>query len=476
MSGHEFEDLLKPLPDDVRARVLKRYNDAPCSKNRSESAKRDGLVAIIEKEKAGGTKESPPVPGWPVLDDKARQGLAGEFVELTSPNTEADNVALLIQFLIFFGNVVGRGAHFVAEADRHYTNQYAVLVGDTAKGRKGSSYGHVLARFGALDVDWSRDRIVNGLSSGEGLIYAVRDGTSDTDPGVSDKRLLVMEPEFASVLRHISRQGNTLSSVVRTAWDGHTLNTMTKNSPAKATEAHVSIIGHVTGDELRRYLDQTEQANGFANRFLWICSRRSKLLPEGGKEPANYSSFQKLLAAAVQGARRMGHREIKRDGEARKLWIEKYRSLSEGLPGLLGGVTSRAEAHVMRLALLYALLETEDHIGRRHLEAGLAVWQYALDSARYVFGEASGDPDADRLLAALKAAPNGLTLTAIDGLFGKHMSAARRRGLLAGLLGRGLAHCEKETTDGRDTERWFAGPSSANPHNPQSPRAEEVAS
>ena len=91
-----------------------------------------------------------------------------------------------------------------------------------------------------------------------------------------------MESEFASVLRVAGRDGNTLSAILRDAWDRGRLQTMTKNNAAKATGAHVSLIGHVTADELRRELSSTEAGNGFANRFLWVCARRSKELPEGG--------------------------------------------------------------------------------------------------------------------------------------------------------------------------------------------------
>jgi hypothetical protein len=97
------------------------------------------------------------------------------------------------------------------------------------------------------------------------------------DQGEPDKRLLVTEPEFASALRVMGRDGNTLSAIIREAWDTGDLNILNKNSPVKATDARVSIIGHVTHEELRRYLDRTELANGFANRFLWICVKRSKL-------------------------------------------------------------------------------------------------------------------------------------------------------------------------------------------------------
>ncbi|MCI0825302.1 MAG: hypothetical protein J4N90_11165, partial [Chloroflexi bacterium] len=94
------------------------------------------------------------------------------------------------------------------------------------------------------------------MSSGEGLIWAVRDPIEKTDPvkekgrhtgayettiidqGVTDKRLLVYEPEFASVLRVMSRDSNTLSTQIRQAWDSGTLRTMTKNNPAVATGAH----------------------------------------------------------------------------------------------------------------------------------------------------------------------------------------------------------------------------------------------
>jgi hypothetical protein len=102
------------------------------------------------------------------------------------------------------------------------------------------------------------------------------------DPGVSDKRLLVMESEFAKILIVAGREGNTLSQIIRQAFDGEDLQSLNKNSPGRASGAHISIIGHITDEELVRNLYSTEAANGFANRFLWVCVTRSKLLPRGG--------------------------------------------------------------------------------------------------------------------------------------------------------------------------------------------------
>jgi hypothetical protein len=414
------------------------------------------------------------MPSWPApLSDAALHGLAGDFVRLVSPHTEADPVALLVQLLIGFGNVIGRSAHFGVEADHHYTNEFAVLVGESSKARKGTSAGHVRKVLRAVDQAWTDVRQQSGLSSGEGLIWTVRDrimarsairqkgrvtGYEDVeeDPGVSDKRLLVYEPEFASTLRVMERDGSTLSPTIRQAWDSGNLRILTKKSPAVATGAHISMICHVTRDELRRYLGRTEAGNGFANRFLWLCVRRSKVLSRGGRlNEADLEPLLDRLRQAVEWAR--SREELKCNEEAWALWDEVYESLSEGKPGLLGAVTSRAEAHVMRLGLLYALLDGASQIGHRHLEAALSLWRYSEDSAVYIFGDAIGDPIADALLAALRAHPQGLTDTEISTVvFGRNRPAneiARAKNVLSA---RGLIYCDQEETAGRTAQRWFA--------------------
>jgi hypothetical protein len=77
----------------------------------------------------------------------------------------------------------------------------------------------------------------------------------------------------------MTREGNILSITLRQAWDGDTLSPMTKHSPIKATGAHVSVIGHITREELLRHLTETEQCNGHANRFLWFLVERSQSIP-----------------------------------------------------------------------------------------------------------------------------------------------------------------------------------------------------
>lgn len=400
-------------------------------------------------------------------------GLAGEFVATIAPHSEADPVALLTQFLVGFGNMVGRGPHFVAEADRHGVNLFLGLVGATSKGRKGSAWGHVLRLLRASDGDWAGRRVQSGLSSGEGVIWGVRDaieapdaaegqragrghGARGPDPGVADKRLLVVEAEFASTLKVMGRSGSTLSPLLRQAWDTGDLRILNKNSPAVATGAHISVVGHITRDELRRELNETELANGFANRFLWACVQRSKALPEGGDvSKVDFGPILRALAEVVEFAQGVGR--IDRDDAARALWAQVYPALSEGRPGLLGAVTSRAEAQVMRLACVYALLDKSPLIRTEHLEAALALWRYCEASCRHIFGRGLGDAYADRILAALRVAPAGLARAKVYEVFSGHADRAAIERALATLESKGLARREVERTAGRPAERWFAG-------------------
>lgn len=409
-------------------------------------------------------------PTWPVLDPAALYGLAGDIVRTLDPHTESDQVAILVQFLIAFGNCLNRAPHFRAEADYHGLNLNAVLVGETSKGRKGTSAGQVKKIIQAVDPDWTKDNIHHGLSSGEGLIWMVRDEITKTepirekkiitgyqqvvvDPGVDDKRLLVLEAEFARALQAIGREGNTLSAVIRQAWDTGDLKTMTKNSPAKATGAHISIIGHITKDELCRMIQTTEASNGFCNRFLWVCSKRSKVLPEGGNlDDVALAPLTKRLNDALRFGRGTG--EMKRDEAARADWVDIYRELSEGKPGLLGGVISRAEAQVMRLACLYAITDLSPVITPVHLQAALALWAYCEDSARYIFGQRLGDPMADELLAVLRRRQEGMTRTEIRDWFGRHRKSHEIERALGILARQRLAFPEECPSGGRHVERW----------------------
>ena len=397
--------------------------------------------------------------GWPELDSTALHGLPGDIVRSLAPHTEADQAALLVSFLVGFGSAVGAGPHAVADGADHPGRLHAVIVGSTAKARKGTSWRRIRRVLAHADPDWAATRILGGLSSGEGLIAAVADAATDNDGnptgGVTDKRLLVVEEEYARVLTVARRESNILTAVLRQAWDRGDLRTMTK-TPLAATGAHVSVLGHITVAELRSKLTETDQANGFGNRSLWVCARRSQLLPHGGADTDDlHRDLGNRVAAALDTARRVGI--VSRTDAADRLWEYLYAEMAEDDPGgLAGALIARAEAHVLRLSLVYALADRASRVDVEHLDAAWAMWRYCRDSAAYIFGDTLGDDVADRLLAAVRATTDGLDRTAQSAVFGRNVPGERLEHARRLLAACGL--CQERTVDtgGRPRTVLFA--------------------
>ena len=199
-----------------------------------------------------------------------------------------------------------------------------------------------------------------------------------------------------------------------------------------------------------RHLRETEAANGFGNRFLWVCTKRARILPKGGGQP-EYGPLVEHLHNALTRARQM--EQVERDDQAEEAWAAVYAELSEGQPGLFGAITNRAEAQVLRLSVAYAALDGAEAIRLPHLMAALAVWGYCEASARYIFGDATGDPVADRVLEAL--ANGEMDRTAMSYLFGRHTSSERISHALAMLQTARRVKVERRESDGgRPREVW----------------------
>jgi hypothetical protein len=418
-------------------------------------------------------------PVWPTLAPEAFYGLPGEFVKTVSPFSEADPVAILLHMLTAAGNQVGPGPYVEVEHAKHCARLNILCIGRTANSRKGTSWNLPKLILSRIDPPWA-DRVKSGLSSGEGLIYQVRnpvyeprpmknkDGSTTyememVDVGVADKRLLVIEQEFATALKRMDQNGNTLSPVQRDAWDHGDLSTLTKREGLVASGAHISVIGHITQDELLRYLTETERANGLANRFLFLLLKRGQLIPSGkGVPPEVLIPFNDRFSTTIQLACKRGR--LGRDIEAEALWAEMYPALEEEIPGMTGAILARGAAQVLRLSLHFALLDEEEMkkndaaIRTGHLMAAFAIWQYCKASVFTIFGDAVGDPVADRLLVAIKSGPK--TDTDLYEALGKHSRDRYRKDHALDLLHRlHRVHTMKERTLGRSVRWWHYGQS-----------------
>lgn len=389
----------------------------------------------------GTAEEAPPAVEelqWPApLEEVAFYGPLGEFVLAAAEQSEASREAIMAMVLSAASAALHPSTGAYAANAWHPIRLSSVIVGPTAKGRKGTAGRIAEAVLRGADPVF-KEQIVEGLSSGEGVIWAVRDPIEKwdlkkqalviDDPGVADKRALIMESEFANVLRVLERDGNTLSAVIRRAWDlppGGVLRMLTtgRHAPvARATGAHVVIAGHVTRDELLRYVDRTELVNGFANRFLWFAAARHQFMAFGDEvNPIMIGNFASVVAAASTWSE-LGHRMCWA-AETRDDWAAAYQRLGEAGVGLYGAVVARSEPQVMRIAELFAALDRTNHISPGHLKAALGVWAYVDRTCRWVFGEILGDSHADDILLGLRT-EGPMTRTQISVYLGKHVSSA----------------------------------------------------
>ena len=396
---------------------------------------------------------SPPAPpGPPQLDPAALHGILGEVVATFRPHTEACDAALLVTGLVEVGNYIGRRPHVIVESDRHGCALFAALVGESARSRKGTAAGRVQSAVSYVDVGnlWRDVCISSGFGSGEAVVETLENG------GRQDERLLVEEREMAGLLVVASRDGSILSSVLRNGWDGQPLRNKVKGGKRLvANDYHLSVIGHITQAELERLLTSTEQSNGFANRFLWAHVERAGRLPHGGAlVPTALPQVGQRLGAAVHKARGIGR--LTMTDVAKKRWEEIYDAINDAeLPGIAAALTNRAEAQVLRLALIYAVLDGSYQIDVVHLEAGWAVWRYCEASVLYIWGDATGDRDVDRLVAAVRqAGAEGLSVAeAYEVVFARHKPVAP---VAARAKRFGLVRSEMQATDGRARVVLFA--------------------
>lgn len=393
---------------------------------------------------------------WPTLESAAWHGPVGEFALDARPHIEADPVGVLVSLLAGAGAVIGSGPHLVAGNVRHPANIWPVLVGVTAS-RKGTAWAAAREplRFAAPEffgTSGRGGRVLGGWGSGEALVDALRDG-DDEHPGATDKRLLVIEPEYARLLRVASREGATLSMLLRNGWDGQPLESRTRGAGVVvATGHHLVVSGHITPDELKATMTSTDVLNGWANRFLWVSVRRSNRLPDGGNVPAELAERTgRILSAAISTSR--SYDRVDRTDAARRRWREVYDELADDEPpGMLGAVVGRSEPQCARLSVLYALLDGSPVIDEHHVEAGYALWRYSRASAARIWGDAVGNPLADRLLAALSSNGGRLTTDECHQVLGRHVRATELADLRQVLVRSGLATEVTEQTAGRPRE------------------------
>lgn len=341
----------------------------------------------------------------PRLDPACLYGLVGDVARAGSDTTEANPYAIAANFIAFMGCAVGRGPYMPIGNTWHHARMFMLHIGRSGRGRKGdavSLIGRIEHSLKALSKDAPPQVHRGGLSSREGLVYLIHDGYTEGKTEVEpilDKRLLVIESEFANVLHQGKREGNTLSAALRDCWDGVSMKPATKSSRLWATDPHIAMVGAVTPSELLGLMASRELTNGFANRFLMFWAERTKMLafPRATRqEDVDALAARVLEVLQFCRAERWADKDkmrVELSLDARKRYEVLYHSeLNDNSAGeRITALIERRAPMLLRLAMLFALCDLTTTVEVRHINAALAWVRYSVDSIKFVFASAADE-------------------------------------------------------------------------------------
>lgn len=348
----------------------------------------------------------------PQPDPACLYGLIGDVARAGSDGTETNPYAIAANFTAYLSCAMGRNPYLSIGNTWHHARLFVLHIGRSGRGRKGDALSLVMRIDQALrelSDPYAPQIHRGGLSSREGLVALIHDGykqgRQDVQP-IADKRLWVVESEFANVLHQGRRDGNTLSAALRDCWDGVSMKPATKSNRLHASDPHVCLSGAISPGELLTLMKTRELTNGFANRFLMIWAERSQVLPFPKATPqATVDALAQRVLKVLEFVHADQHDY--RDGlrvelspQAQWRYGQLYRAeLNEECgSSVLGAMLERRAPMLLRLAMLFALTDIQLRIDVRHIEAATAWIRHAVASVRYVFMSAEEHARMARVL------------------------------------------------------------------------------
>jgi hypothetical protein len=440
--------------DKVLASVdLTESAPAPLAAVPERTITQEEIDASLEEEFPVYPLGEQPGPLW---ESEWMHGIAGDIVRKAGKYCEAHEAGMYLDLLVSLGNIMGRHAHFKVGASKHFTNEFMIRVGNTSTARKGTGRDAINEPLKMIDGNWYTSRVMSGFGSGEAIVglmadpmqQSVRDTKSSVGfknivkPGVEDKRLFIREGEAASIFQLANKKESRADIILRDGWDGLPLKNLVKgktdgvNNSATCMEPHLSISGDTTRDELKRRMPDGADQNGFGNRFLYAFVYRTKMCPNGGPQ-LDWTNEVVQLHKTIQFARSVGYVPLTK--AAHKMWSRMYVEIETEvgeLPTLPQAMCARGVAHVRRLALIFALLDMKDVVDSEHLQAAKRLWDYCMDSARFIF---SGETkEQAQIINWIRLHPGAVSVRQItDEVFNRHRKVEWVKTQLDGLVAMG---------------------------------------
>lgn len=369
-------------------------------------------------------------------DPAAFDGVAGMVAKDLALNSSASVTGLLMATLTFWGGLFG---DYFDLYEAQPTNIFAVLVGDTARARKGTATRNVWTAFQkALDTPGTINPIDRyqwgGLASGQALLRQMQEA-GEVKKGVS------IEEEFETVLRgaRSTRDYNSiLNTIINKAWDGRMIlhHTASKTNSYRVEPPYtVGILGNITREVLRSLLPPEMIHGGFANRLLWVPVRGSDHKVDPTRPVGLEPSVSVLVSKARDWRNDTAYTTPIFTTPAGDL-IEDYYQFLETAGGAYAKFTPRLHVMAARLAMIHALMDRSYAVTPEYISRGIALTEYCRTSLLWTFSDETGDDRVDYLIDLLRVRPDGMTAREYRAVFKDPAIGKRvqRQALQAGLV------------------------------------------
>lgn len=409
--------------------------------------------------------ESFPIQEMPVVKEKERQKLTTnhprlDLTQFSDPLTTyclalkeksaADVGAIWFQLNEIFANFLGRNPHFIWSGKKYFINGSLFIIGPTATGKKGLSLSAAKAPFNPMicgefadDMDFIayEPLMAGGYQSGQAILTHFSKDKDDI--GDKDKRLLMVEQESAALIKMGKVENSILSQVMRTAFDGDKLEYRVskikgKESTVAIDNAHVSLIGHITADELLQVLTVGSDKTGELNRIQFVLSLDSKFVSEAKSNflYENITELQALRTRLLECRRWAAEKRIKFTEPLYECLDNYTEQLEHDLrSGKEKAINARLALYLRKWIARFAVMDMTDVATVAHYDRAMKVVAYLRAANEYVLGEWLDGVDKDlidKAILTIKESQGGATRASIGKeLFGSHWTVDKVEGVLA---------------------------------------------
>lgn len=392
-SLHRVASSIRPylLSPDAIFKALKEENLFRCIPPLPESE----LRSIVNSVQNYPIKVESQIPQ---IGPDAFYGIAGQLANEVSAIDGVSKEAILMQFLICIGNLCGQKFYYFIGGKKIYPSDFLILCGSTGSSKKGTSFSDVKWFFDKYWPEFTHSRLKTGVNSGEGLINCIRDKIISIekdktgkeievikDQGALSKIVLFLEPELSRLLKAGKREGSTVTETIRNAWDQVPLEINTSQRSIRSTDYNVSLIAHITPNELKSLVTDIDSSNGFLNRFLFCLAGNAepKVFPEPFEKVR--FSFSTELVTLISFINSIESEVIDLDESARVYYEDIYKEYFYKPESEISDLIGRNIPHLLKMAMLYAILDRSPFIKTEHLKASKALIDFSENSIRYIF-------------------------------------------------------------------------------------------